>query len=193
MNLTIEYTLVRSKRKTIGIEIERDGSVVVRAPFFCSKARIDAFIWEKEDWILKTKKKILSRQTKASDNGFAGDAFSSLEIERIKKLAKATIIPMVEEIAKEMGATYNGVSLRFQKTRWGSCSGKGNLNFNCLLVLMPPSVVRYVVVHELAHRFEMNHSKAFWEIVARYQPSYKEDRKYLKENGGALMERLDEA
>ena len=87
----------------------------------------------------------------------------------------------VEYYARQMGVSYGRITIREQKTRWGSCSGKGNLNFNWKLTLMPPEVLDYVVVHELAHRREMNHSRDFWKIVEQVLPDYQERRKRLKE------------
>ena len=84
----------------------------------------------------------------------------------------------------------NFITIRNQKTRWGSCSSKGNLNFNCLLMLTPPEVIDYVVVHELCHRKEMNHSGAFWAEVEKVLPDYKEQVKWLKENGGQIIGRM---
>ena len=89
-----------------------------------------------------------------------------------------------------MGVDYGQITIRSQKTRWGSCSSKGNLNFNCLLLLAPPEVLDYVVVHELCHRKEMNHSPRFWAEVARVMPDYKVRRKWLKDNGNGLMQLL---
>ena len=86
--------------------------------------------------------------------------------------------------------TYSRITIRSQKTRWGGCSAKGNLNFNCLLMLMPQEVRDYVVIHELCHRREMNHSAAFWTEVERYCPDYRLHRKWLKDNGAALIGRL---
>ena len=80
-----------------------------------------------------------------------------------------------------MGVTYGKVTLREQKTRWGSCSSNGNLNFNWKLALMPDEILYYVIVHELAHRIEMNHSERFWKIVEEVLPDYRERRKWLKE------------
>ena len=82
-----------------------------------------------------------------------------------------------------MGISYGMISIREQKTRWGSCSSKGNLNFNWKLILMPEEILDYVVVHELAHRKEMNHSRAFWAIVEQVLPDYQERRDWLKKNG----------
>ena len=84
----------------------------------------------------------------------------------------------------------NFITIRNQKTRWGSCSSKGNLNFNCLLMLTPPEVIDYVVVHELCHRKEMNHSWAFWAEVEKVLSGYKEQVKWLKENGGQVIGRM---
>ena len=88
-----------------------------------------------------------------------------------------------------MGVTYGRITIRNQKTRWGSCSSKGNLNFNCLLMLTPPEVIDYVVVHELCHRKEMNHSKAFWDEVAHVLPDYEKARLWLKTEGDMIMRR----
>ncbi len=89
-----------------------------------------------------------------------------------------------------MGVSYGRITIRSQRTRWGSCSSKGNLNFNCLLLLCPEAVQDYVVVHELCHRKELNHSPKFWAEVERICPDYKTHRKWLKENGSSLIGRL---
>ena len=86
--------------------------------------------------------------------------------------------------AEKMGVTYGRITIREQKTRWGSCSGKGNLNFNWKLIRMPAEILDYVVVHELAHRMEMNHSSRFYRIVASVLPDYKARERWLKEHGG---------
>ena len=106
------------------------------------------------------------------------------------KLAKQVIPEKVAYYARLMNVTYGRISIRRQKTRWGSCSREGNLNFNCLLMLAPPEVLDYVVVHELSHRLEMNHSARFWAQVAKVIPEYRTPRKWLKEQGGRLMLRM---
>ena len=97
---------------------------------------------------------------------------------------------MIPKYSLSMGVNPNRITIRNQRTRWGSCSSKGNLNFNCLLSLVPERVMEYVVVHELAHLIEMNHSKRFWKIVEEIIPDYKEQKRWLKENGDGLIRKL---
>lgn len=105
-------------------------------------------------------------------------------------MAKKVIPEKVAYYARLMNVTYGRISIRKQKTRWGSCSNKGNLNFNCLLMMMPPEVLDYVIVHELSHRLEMNHSKRFWAQVEKVIPDYKTQKTWLKEHGIEIMIRM---
>jgi predicted metal-dependent hydrolase len=104
----------------------------------------------------------------------------------LRDAARFAIATQVQHRATEMGVTYDRVAIRDQKTRWGSCSHTGNLNFNWRLVLAPPAVLDYVVVHELAHRVELNHSARFWRVVARYCPTMDTHRAWLRTHGAAL-------
>ena len=113
---------------------------------------------------------------------------TAIELELLTAQAKQIFSEKVARYAKEMGVTYGRVTIRHQKTRWGSCSGLGNLNFNCLLLFAPDAVQDYVVIHELCHRKEMNHSDRFWCEVAKVMPDYKVHKKWLKENGRKIME-----
>ena len=112
------------------------------------------------------------------------------ELDKLKKQARKIIVPKVERYAHIMNVEYGRIAIRAQKTRFGSCSSKGNLNFNCVLALMPEEIVDYVVVHELAHLKQMNHSKLFWAEVEKVLPDYKKRRRWLKENGRKYMERM---
>ena len=112
----------------------------------------------------------------------------SPETTELTSKAKVELPAIVKKYASLMGVTYNRIIIRHQKTRWGSCTKTGNLSFNCLLMKMPENVRDYVIVHELAHRKELNHSTKFWAIVAEYCPWYKEAKQWLKENGQSLME-----
>lgn len=173
--------VMKSNRRTIGIEINTNLEIKVRAPYWMNERQIAAFIKEKESWIEKHLAAMRKRKEKPEMLPEASDS----TVEEIKKLAEEArlIIPeRVEYYAKIMGVTYGKITIRNQKTRWGSCSESGNLNFNCLLMKTPPEVLDYVVVHELCHRKEMNHSKKFWSEVEKILPDYREAKQWLKNN-----------
>ena len=179
----IEYEVIRSKRKTLGLEIKPDGRVIVRAPLRTSQIHIRRFVAEHEDWIVKHLKKQKETQADSSYDVKLTDA----EIRELADKALEYIPQRVAYYAPIVGVTYGRITIRNQKTRWGSCSSKGNLNFNCLLMLTPPEVIDSVVVHELCHRKEMNHSKRFYDEVLRVYPEYNKWNKWLKENGTRLI------
>ena len=112
------------------------------------------------------------------------------QLHQLAEAAKADLPRRIARFAALVGVSYGRITIRAQKSRWGSCSGKGNLNFNCLLMLCPEDVRDYVVVHELCHRKELNHSLRFWAEVEKVLPGYKVQRKWLKDNGGGLIRRL---
>ena len=176
-----EYELIRSRRKSLAIQVKPDGGVIVRAPLRLAKYRIERFITEHEDWIRMQQKKV---------EKYREQIHIITEEERQNGILRAKeIFPeRTAYFAKRMGVTYNRITIREQKTRWGSCSSAGNLNFNWRLVLAPREVLDYVVIHELAHRREMNHSAAFWRIVEAEMPDYRKYRDWLKKNGSFLME-----
>ena len=174
----MEYSIIRSDRKTVSIQIKPDGTVVVRAPRRMPTAQIRAFVCSKEAWI----EKHLS--------AMAEDPLQRLtpeQVEQLREQARAVITERVAFFAPCVGVTYGRISIRTQHTRWGSCSSEGNLNFNCLLALAPPQVLDYVVVHELCHRRQMNHSDLFWAAVETVLPDYRQSKRWLKENGRKLM------
>lgn len=170
----MEYQWVRSNRKTTAIQINEKGDIIVRSPYSVSRRKVEQMLREKQDWIEKHQKAIKEREN--SRRGMTEQERRE-GIERAKQILPARI----QYYAKIMGVTYGRITLREQKTRWGSCSSKGNLNFNWKLALMPDEILDYVVVHELAHRMEMNHSDKFWKIVENVLPDYRERRKWLKE------------
>ena len=181
-----EIKVIRSSRKTMVLEIIKDGTILVRAPYRMPESEIRRFIREKSDWIEKHVQRIEERQRTLPP-------VEGLTMKDIRKLADqaSVVIPKrVEYFAEKIPVTYGRITIRNQKTRWGSCSSKGNLNFNCLLMLAPPEVLDYVVVHELCHRKEMNHSERFWREVENILPDYRERKKWLKENGGRLIARM---
>lgn len=170
----MEYQWVRSNRKTTAIQINEKGDIIVRSPYSVSRRKVEQMLREKQDWIEKHQKAIKERENSRRE---MTEQERREGIERAKQILPARI----QYYAKIMGVTYGRITLREQKTRWGSCSSKGNLNFNWKLALMPDEILDYVVVHELAHRMEMNHSDKFWKIVENVLPDYRERRKWLKE------------
>ena len=178
-------TVVRSDRKTMSIQIRPDGTVLVRAPRKLPDREIQRFLREKTDWIEKNLAKV--------ENVNRAGEEAPLSMEEIRALADRAlreIPPRVREFAARMGVSYGRITIRNQRGRWGSCSSVGNLNFNCLLMLAPAEVLDYVIVHELAHRKEMNHSSAFWAQVETVLPDYREREKWLKDQGKILLARM---
>ncbi len=177
--------LVRSKRKTLAIEVTKEAKVIVRAPLRLSVSEINRFIGEKADWIDLHVRKMQDRQKIREAEG-SDQELSKQEIKLLYTRAKRIIPQRVRLYAEIMNVTYGNITIRMQKSRWGSCSSKGNLNFNCLLVKAPEEIMDYVVVHELCHLKEMNHSPRFWAEVEKIIPDYKEKRKWLKDHGNEL-------
>jgi len=184
----MKVTVIKSNRKTISIQVNADLSVTVRVPRRVTRKDIDKVLQEKEPWIKKTIEKMSQR---VAENEAAGcSRLTNEEIEALADQALKLIPERVAYYAPIVGVNYGRITIRNQKTRWGSCSSKGNLNFNCLLMLAPPEVIDYVVVHELCHRKEMNHSKAFWNEVEKVLPDYRQHLNWLKCEGSKVMMRL---
>ena len=177
-----EVKVIRCRRKTIGIRIDDAGRITVRAPLRTSEAEIRRVLESKRTRIEKTLEKVSARaQVPKLTEG---------ELEDLVKLGRKVIPARTAEWARQVGVTYGRVTVKKQKTLWGSCSAKGNLNFNCLLLRCPEDVMDYVIVHELCHRKELNHSRRFWEEVERILPAYRTPLKWLKTEGQALISRM---
>ena len=182
----IAYRVIRSARKTLQVEIRPDGEVLVRSPQYLSDAEIRRFVETKADWIVQHIARVKAGAQQAAD-------MERLSMEDIRRLADEAAIDIPERVrrfAPVVGVRYGRITIRNQKSKWGSCSSRGNLNFNCLLMLAPPSVRDYVVVHELCHLIELNHSKRFWNLVAGVLPGYKNEEKWLKTQGMLIMRRM---
>ena len=177
-----QYELIRSARRTLSVEVRVDGTVIVRAPKKCPQSEIDRFLKERQDWI---REKLLLMKARQRDAEKV-QPLSEEERNLSREAAREAIGQKLWYYASRMGVTYGRVSIRDQKTRWGSCSAEGNLNFNWRLIMAPPGVMDYVVVHELAHRKEMNHSRNFWKVVEEAMPDYRKYKAWLKENGNIL-------
>lgn len=185
----VPVELVRSRRKTIALQVKAPGRVIVRAPVRTTRAQAEQFVREHAAWVRRQ----LDALARMALETPTAEPFSDDELADLRKRARIVIPARVAHFAPAVGVSYGRVALRIQKTRWGSCSAKGNLNFNCLLVLAPPEVLDYVVVHELCHRIEMNHSPRFWAEVERVLPGYRDQRRWLKQHGGELMARAGRA
>ena len=179
MDKNIPYKIIRSDRKTIAIQIKPDGQVLVKCPKSMQLEAIRSFVESKRVWI----EKHLAGKKKETP-------FTPEELERLRETARKRVSERLAYYAPIVGVTYNRVAIRAQHTRWGSCSGKGNLNFNCLLALVPQEALDYVVVHELCHRKELNHSERFWREVEQVLPDYRIRKAWLRENGTRLVGRL---
>lgn len=180
--------IVKSKRKSISIEITTDAEVIIRAPKWMTNREITEFVEKHHAFIDKNVAKMEKRKETLSEMPRITEA----QLQELAEEAKRFIPQRVAYYAELIGVTYHRITIRNQRTRWGSCSTKGNLNFNVALMKVPPQVLDYVVVHELCHRLEMNHSSRFWEKVGAVFPEYKACRKWLKDNGAGIMAQLGE-
>lgn len=182
----MEYTVIRSQRKTIAMQIKR-GQVIVRAPMRVSDRQIRRFVDAHRDWLEKHLLAAQAREAQFADV----QPLTSEELRNLAQRACEVIPQRVRYYAELLGVTYGKITIRNQRTRWGSCTANGNLNFNCLLMLAPPQVLDSVVVHELCHRREMNHSERFYKEVYRVFPQYDQWHGWLKNNGETLMRRME--
>ncbi len=165
-----EYTLIRSKRKSVAIQVALDCSVTVRAPLKMSQKEIDGIVESKKEWLQKA---IVSQREKAKDIKI----YSEEDIEVLRQKAKSVIPQKVEYFSAIMGVKPTVVKINSAKKRYGSCSGKDSLNFSLYLMDKDESFIDYVVVHELAHIKHHNHSKAFYGFIEKFMPDYKQRMK----------------
>ncbi|MBR1852433.1 MAG: M48 family metallopeptidase [Lachnospiraceae bacterium] len=171
----ITLQVIYSKRKSLGLQVKSDGTVIVRVPNRVSDDTIRLFIEKHTGWILQ------KRNLWQTRNEDPATCLPEVVTAAGKRQIRQFITQRVAFYADRMGIAYGRITMRNQKTRWGSCSSDGNLNFNCRLLFVPKELVDYVVVHELAHRRHMDHSPAFWQEVEKYMPDYRERRKQLKQ------------
>jgi predicted metal-dependent hydrolase len=213
--------LIRSKRRTIALIIERDGSFTVRAPMRAPHAAIETFIQQKADWITRAREKMklieptlgkqyadgekflflgssfdlklveLQKHSLHFDSGFTLARAAQAKGEQVfTRWYKARALEIITERVKKCSQQYNftpkQVKISSAKTRWGSCSSNGALNFTWRLVMAPLDVIDYVVAHELVHLRVKDHSNKFWKAVEAIYPEYKKQRKWLREHGEKL-------
>lgn len=182
----MEYQIIRSDRRTLAIQI-KDGQVIVRVPWQVRDTDISKFVNIHREWIKEQLKKEAERKC------CEGEVLplSQEELEALVREAKKTVTERVEYYAPLVGVSYGKITVRKQRTRWGSCTANGTLSFNCLLMLAPSEVLDSVVVHELCHRKYMNHSKEFYREILRVFPEYEKWNGWLRRNGNALVRRME--
>jgi predicted metal-dependent hydrolase len=170
----IDYRLERSRRRTTALHVTRDGTVVAKAPRWVPGFWIERFVRKHAGWIQKTRLRLQREATQQPK------AYTLEEREGLRRTAEKQIGDILPAWALKMNVQPKGFSVSFAGHRWGSCSAKGNLRFTARLARMPLELLEYVVVHELAHLREMNHSPRFWQIVAEALPDYKTLRLRLR-------------
>ena len=181
--LDIPVTLIRSSRKTLGLQVKQSGEVILRAPLRMPEAEIRRFLESKKGWVEKQLNRFREQATDLPP-------YTPEDIRRLAEEAVRVIPERVKHFAPIVGVTWGRITIRNQKSKWGSCSAVGNLNFNCLLMDAPSEVLDYVVVHELCHRIHMDHSPAFWAEVARVLPDYEKQKRWLRTEGRKLTNRM---
>ena len=170
----MDYTLVRSRRKTLAIEVTREGNLVVRAPLRCPQKTIDSFVAGRRDWIAGA----LQRQT---ERAAAHPPLTEAEIKSLRQQAKAYIPGRVALWSQHMGLAPAAVKITSARTRFGSCSSKNSLCFSLYLMQYPPAAIDAVVVHELCHMRHRDHSPAFYAEVERWLPDYRQRERLLRQ------------
>lgn len=167
------YELIRSRRKTLALEITRDCRVLVRAPQRLSQAKIDDFVERHADWISVHLEKQRLRAASAPPPPTDAD------IEALKAKARAVLPPKVAYWSQQMGLAPTGIKVTAARKRYGSCNSKNSLCFSCFLMNCPEEAIDLVVVHELCHIRERNHGPRFYALLEQYLPDHKERKKLL--------------
>ena len=168
------YELIRSRRRTLALEITRDCRVLVRSPLGVSQAKIDAFVESHADWIQTHLEQQRQRMASAPPPPTAAD------IAALKAKARTVLPEKVTYWSAKMGVRPTGLKITTARKRYGSCSGKNSLCFSCFLMDCPEEAIDLVVVHELCHIREKNHGPRFYALLGRYLPDYKERKKLLR-------------
>ena len=170
--MSVPYVLKRSARaRTLRLAVYPDASVVVTAPHFFGHGVIERFVEKHSEWIHRHVRRLEGREVIRIQRG---------EIAKLKMRALARASARCAHFARVYNVRYKKISVRAQKTRWGSCSRSGSLSFNYKLAVIPPHIADYIVVHELCHLSEMNHGKKFWSLVAKSVPQHKAIRAELR-------------
>ncbi|MFA5155160.1 MAG: SprT family zinc-dependent metalloprotease [Patescibacteria group bacterium] len=172
----LSYTLKVSRRaRRLRLTVYGDGSCSVTQPRWLPRRFVEAFLRAKADWLLTRLDHFQKFPTP-----LLGGAGRRSDYRQKKEAARSLVLSRLENFNRSYGFKYGRVSIRNQATRWGSCSRAGNLNFNYRLIDLPPEAADYIIVHELCHLAEFNHSPRFWQLVAKTVPDYDARRRSLR-------------
>jgi len=166
----MDYKIIRTQRKTVGVSF-KDGVLTVRCPVGVSRQAIEQILKKHEKRINGYIKRAKERDKKWN--------LTEEEIKRLRAEARIYFNSVAGRFAKLMGVSYSGIKITSAKKRFGSCNSRGGICFSYILMLYPEEAREYVVVHELAHLIELNHSKAFYNIIKAIMPDYRERKKLL--------------
>lgn len=164
----------RARLRYVRLSIDRTGTLTLTAPKSYPFFLLKLFITNKWSWILE------KTEQKKNSQSLLAIKHTKAEINHYKKITKNLVLERLKYFNQYYHLSFKNISVRDQKSRWGSCSSRGNLNFNYRLSLLPPVLADYIIVHELCHLQEMNHSRNFWQLVAKAVPDYKNLKKQLK-------------
>jgi predicted metal-dependent hydrolase len=179
MNIPLEFIRHPRARRYV-IRVRRDGTVRVTMPRWGSKREAELFAQQQQSWIER-------QRCRAAERALVAEPmYSPLELRALQARARKELPVALKQLAGEHGLVVSRVSVRNQRSRWGSCSPKGHICLNWRLVLMPDRVREYVLIHELMHLRRLDHSRAFWKLVAEACPSFEESRTWLRANGQLL-------
>lgn len=174
--------IIKSRRKTLSLQVKPDLSVVVKAPFKLNQTEIASFVAEKAGWIAKQKAHYEHFSVKLKNV-----SYFPADKHKYKKAARKYFTQKVESLTAMLNLSFKKVRISGASQRWGSCSSKKFINLNWKLVFAPPEVIDYVILHEVLHLRHMNHSQAFWDDIKSYCPNFKEHKKWLAANSYLLM------
>lgn len=169
----MEYEVIRSHRRTMALEVRKDGSVVVRAPHFADSGTVARFVKSHEEWIAKKQEKMMRRTQTHPEP-------TPQQVKHYRRMAQELLPVRLEYWSEIIGVQPAALHITSARTRFGSCSAKNSISFSWRLMQYSPETIDYVVVHELCHILHHDHSAAFWAEVSRYLPDYKERQKQLK-------------
>ena len=171
----MDYTVIRSDRKTVALQINWDGELIVRAPKRFPEYKIKKLVEKHKEWIEKKTAEAVKRKEKAQE-------LLPEEITELKNRARDILPKLTDKYARIMGVSYGTVKITSAQKRFGSCSAKNNICFSYILMQYPIEAIEYVVVHELAHTVHHDHSKAFYALIEKHMPDYKQREKLLRTN-----------